>query len=71
MQMVMAKMWIARDCEGLTAFKAEPKRYYLNPWDDSDFIWIASTHERGIDLNSGLFPEVTIENSPKLLKIEL
>lgn len=67
---VMAKMWIARDCEGLTAFKYKPERYYLNPWDDNDFIWITNTPV-SIELDPNLFPEVTIGNSPKLFEIEL
>lgn len=63
------KMWICRDSEGLVAFSAEPKKYYPNPNNESDYWWIVSGYDKPIMLNSNLFPEVTFENSPQEVEL--
>lgn len=65
------KMWICRDCEGLTAFIAEPKKYYPNPYDENDYWWVAGGFDEPIMLDPSLFPEVTFENSPMEVELKL
>lgn len=57
--------WVARDSEGLTAFTAKPEKYFLNPYDQDDFIWVSTNCDKPISLNPELYPEITIENSPQ------
>lgn len=55
------KLWIARDStDGLFLHFTEPK---------GDDYWFIS--ERFIRIDSSLFPEVTFENSPQKVKLEL
>ena len=67
--MARAKMWIARDSEGLTAFAARPTRYHLNPFDENDFLWMAQDGDKPIRLDPNLYAEITIDNSPKEMEI--
>lgn len=69
--MAMVKMWIARDSEGLTAFAAQPTRYHLNPFAEDDFLWMAQDGDNPIPLDPNLYAEVTIDNSPKEVNIEI
>ena len=62
------KMWICRDCEGLTLFGTMPKKYYPDPDNDNDYWWISEIGKHLI-LDPSLFPEVTFENSP--MEVEL
>ena len=59
------KYWIARDSEGLAAFDAPPKKYYINPYDEGDFLWMSTTNTSPIVLDPKLYPEITIDNSPQ------
>ena len=60
----MEKFWIARDKdESLCMFQQKPKLNHLNRWADGN---INHSH-----LYSALFPEVTFENSPKRVEINL
>ena len=69
--MKTTKVWIARDSEGLTAFAAQPTRYHLDPFDENDFLWMALGCDKPVPLDPALYPEITIDNSPKLIEIEL
>lgn len=62
------ELWIARDCDGtLCLYTTKPwKRIaadcHNNEFDcDDDFM----------EIDSSLFPEVTFENSPQRVKLEL
>lgn len=63
----MPELWIARDMEGaLYLYKEEPIRYrthFLSKDSNVRYDYIA--------LDDSLFPEVTWENSPRKVKIEL
>jgi hypothetical protein len=64
------KVWIARDNDGLTAFEHKPFRYY--PFDDDDFIFRTATRSsRYVELDERLLPQVTIENSPVELDLDI
>ena len=56
------KVWIGRDWDGLTAFLVEPERYYLNPFDEEDFIFVnpSPNPELSIPLETESFPEIPV-----------
>ena len=66
-------VWIARDYDGLCAFSERPVKYEgINPFDEDDFIWQSPNYStRYAELNPNLYPEVTIENSPVLMDINV
>ena len=67
------KVWIARDNDGLTAFEHKPFRLYgINPFDDDDFIFrTAMRSSRYVELDERLLPQVTIENSPVEMDLDI
>ena len=64
------KMWIAR-AEGnvLTLHQSQPRKVRMDS-DTKEFFW-ASDFETQSFLNRNLFPEVTFENSPMEVEINL
>ena len=60
------ELWIARDPDGeLVLYKTEPKvREYLG---QKSF----DTDEEFLPIDNSLYPEVTFENSPRKIKINL
>lgn len=60
------KFWIARDWDGLTLFQSESE-----PQLTDDFLWYDNGDGDFMRLSEDLFPEITFENSPKLIKLEL
>lgn len=67
------KVFLARDYDGLCAFSDRPKKYEgINPFDEDDFVWQCQTHSSlYAELNPNLFPEVTIENSPIEMDLDI
>ena len=60
------KLWIARDSYGLWLFDNEPNKVIIN----GDKCCKPTTGNRYYFVDE-LFPEVTFENSPMLVEIEL
>lgn len=60
------KFWIARDWDGLTLFQSESE-----PQLTDDFLWYDNGDGDFMRLSEDLFPEITFENSPKQIKLEL
>jgi hypothetical protein len=63
------KAWIARDMDGeLTQFEDCPHKYNIGA-DEDDIIWVSSSYRSGVPISPNLYPEITFENSPKLITI--
>lgn len=64
------KLWIARDLDSnLCLYGKEPKLS-----EEIEGIWVCSQYGEIVEvivLPSGLFPEVTFENSPQEVEIKL
>lgn len=60
------EFWIARDWDGLTLFQSESK-----PQLSDDYLWYDNGDGDFMQLSKDLFPEITFENSPKKIKIEV
>ena len=62
------KMWIART-EGnvLTLHLSKPRKVRMDN-ETEDFCWVSDIETQSF-LNKNLFPEVTFENSPKMIEI--
>ena len=60
------EFWIARDWDGLTLFQSESE-----PQLSDDYLWYDNGDGDFMRLSEDLFPEITFENSPKHVKIEL
>lgn len=60
------EFWITRDWDGLTLFQSESE-----PQLSDDYLWYVNEDEDFMRLSEDLFPEITFENSPKKVKIEV
>ena len=58
------EMWITRERSGLWIYSEKPTKY-------EDTFGLSSVNDKVYELDSDLFPEITFENSPKRIKIEL
>lgn len=57
------KLWIARDLDGiLCLYKSKPYLDMYNDWDSDDNCFV---------INKRQFPEVTFENSPQEVELNL
>lgn len=66
------KIWIARDENGsLSAYNVEPTRYIRGKGKGYGFFNVIPGMNNILKLDDSLFPEVTWENSPQKVKIEL
>lgn len=60
------EFWIARDWDGLTLFQSESE-----PQLTDDYLWYDNGDGDFMRLSEDLFSEITFENSPKKIKIEV
>ena len=60
------RLWIARDSYGLWLFRRKPTKYISN--GDNCFNKAGNTR---YSIDSQLYPEITFENSPQLVEIQL
>lgn len=61
------EVWIARDMSGeLAMFPDRPTTHDVGAYEE-DLIWTSVLG--GEDINPSLYPEITFENSPKLVII--
>lgn len=58
------EFWIAREHSGLWMYLEKPTKY-------EDTFGCSSANGEVYELDSDLFPEITFENSPRKIKIEL
>lgn len=58
------KLWITRDYSGLWAFSEKPIK-------KGNVFTMLTTSCKVYQLDSGLFPEITFENSPQQIEIKL
>ena len=67
----MSELWIARDESGsLAAYNVKPTRY-RHKKKGCGFFNVIPGMNNILKLDDNLFPEVTWENSPRKVKIEL
>lgn len=59
------EVWIARDmCGELAQFEDCPYKYEIS---EGEYMWISE--KGGEDINPNLYPNITFENSPKLVTL--